>query len=88
MPKRRFTPFEFIVAVAFIAILAACIAPGIAGRVDDARIGKAKSQIRVLESSFELYNSRTSLPERRAGPRCAGRQALGGENRELARGRL
>ena len=41
--------------VAIIAILAAYIAPKVAGRVDDARISKAKSDIRVLESSLELY---------------------------------
>ncbi len=50
-----FTLLEIIVVVAIIAILAAYIAPKVAGRVDDARIAKAKSDIRVLESSLELY---------------------------------
>ncbi len=50
-----FTLLEIIVVVAIIAILAAYIAPKVAGRVDDARISKAKSDIRVLESSLELY---------------------------------
>ncbi len=50
-----FTLLEIIVVVAIIAILAAYIAPKLAGRVDDARISKAKSDIRVLESSLELY---------------------------------
>jgi len=50
-----FTLLEIIVVVAIIAILASYIAPKIAGRVDDARISKAKSDIRVLESSLELY---------------------------------
>jgi general secretion pathway protein G len=53
--NRGFTLLEIIVVVAIIAILAAYIAPKIAGRVDDARISKAKSDIRVLESSLELY---------------------------------
>jgi len=50
-----FTLLEIIVVVAIIAILAAYIAPKVAGRVGDARISKAKSDIRVLESSLELY---------------------------------
>ncbi len=53
--NRGFTLLEIIVVVAIIAILASYIAPKIAGRVGDARISKAKSDIRVLESSLELY---------------------------------
>ena len=53
--QRGFTLLEIIVVVAIIAILAAYIAPKISGRVDDARVTKAKSDIRVLESALELY---------------------------------
>jgi general secretion pathway protein G len=53
--QRGFTLLEIIVVVTIIAILAAYIAPKIAGRADDARISKAKSDIRVLETSMELY---------------------------------
>ena len=53
--NQGFTLLEIIVVVAIIAILASYIAPKVAGRVDDARISKAKSDIRVLESSLELY---------------------------------
>ncbi len=53
--QQGFTLLEIIVVVTIIAILAAYIAPKVAGRADDARIAKAKSDIRVLESSMELY---------------------------------
>ena len=53
--NKGFTLLEIIVVVAIIAILAAYIAPKVVGRVDDARISAAKSDIRVLESSLELY---------------------------------
>jgi len=53
--QKGFTLLEIIVVVTIIAILAAYIAPKVAGRADDARIAKAKSDIRVLESSMELY---------------------------------
>ncbi len=53
--NQGFTLLEIIVVVTIIAILAAYIAPKVAGRVDDARISKAKSDIRVMESSMELY---------------------------------
>ena len=53
--NKGFTLLEIFVVVAIIAILAAYIAPKVVGRVDDARISAAKSDIRVLESSLELY---------------------------------
>ena len=62
--QQGFTLLEIIVVVAIIAILAAYIAPQIAGRVDDARISKAKSDIRTLESAMELYKlDNFSYPE-------------------------
>jgi len=53
--QKGFTLLEIIVVVTIIAILAAYIAPKVAGRAGDARIAKTKSDIRVLESSMELY---------------------------------
>ncbi len=53
--QNGFTLLEIIVVVTIIASLAAYIAPKVAGRADDARISKAKSDIRVLDSSMELY---------------------------------
>ena len=53
--QKGFTLLEIIVVVTIIAILAAYIAPKVVGRAGDARVSKAKSDIRVLESSLELY---------------------------------
>lgn len=50
-----FTLLEIIVVVSIIAILAAYIAPKVSGYTDDARISKAQSDIRTLDSSLELY---------------------------------
>ncbi len=50
-----FTLLEVIVVITIIAILAAYIAPKIAGRADDARVSKVKNDIQVLESALELY---------------------------------
>jgi general secretion pathway protein G len=50
-----FTLLEIIVVITIIAILAAYIAPKVAGRADDARISKVKNDIQVLESALELY---------------------------------
>ncbi len=57
MNKRQhgFTLLEIIVVITIIAILAAYIAPKVAGRADDARISKVKNDIQVLESALELY---------------------------------
>lgn len=50
-----FTLLEIIVVVAIIAILAAYIAPKVTGRVDDARVSKAKNDIRALDTAMEFY---------------------------------
>ncbi len=50
-----FTLLEIIVVITIIAVLAAYIAPKVAGRADDARISKVKNDIQVLESALELY---------------------------------
>ncbi len=57
MNKRQqgFTLLEIIVVITIIAVLAAYIAPKVAGRADDARISKVKNDILVLESALELY---------------------------------
>lgn len=52
---RGFTLIEIMVVVVIIGLLAAIVAPKILGRTDDARVAKAKQDIRALESSLELY---------------------------------
>ena len=53
--QNGFTLLEIIVVITIIAIMAAYIAPKVTGFTGDARISKAKSDIKVLESSLELY---------------------------------
>lgn len=44
-----------MVVVIIIGLLAAVVLPRVVGRTDDARIAKAKQDIRVLEAALELY---------------------------------
>ena len=59
MSKRRaprgFTLIEIVIAVAILAILAAIVIPRVAGRVDDARIARAKSDVQALVTALNLY---------------------------------
>ena len=50
-----FTLIEIMVVVVILGILAAVVVPRIMDRPDDARIAKAKQDIRVLESALGLY---------------------------------
>ena len=50
-----FTLIEIMVVMVIIAILGALIAPQILGRVDEARVTKAKQDIRVLSDALDLY---------------------------------
>lgn len=53
--SRGFTLIEVMVVVVILAILATMVVPRIMDRPDDARITKAKQDIRQLDSALKLY---------------------------------
>ena len=52
---RGFTLIEIMVVVAILAILGATVVPMILDRPDQARVVKAKQDIRAIEAALDLY---------------------------------
>jgi general secretion pathway protein G len=71
VPRKRqqgFTLIEIMVVVIIIGILAAIVAPNVIGRVDDARITAAKSDIATIEGALKMYRlDNFSYPETQHG---------------------
>ena len=52
---RGFTLIEIIVAIAILAILTALIVPRVVGKVDDAAVARARSDVQALSTALSLY---------------------------------
>ena len=55
LKHKGFNLFEIMVVVVILGLLATFIIPKIAGRPDEARVIKAKSDIQTLETALDLY---------------------------------
>ena len=53
--QQGFTLIEIMVVVIILGILAAIVAPNVIGRVGDAQVTAAKSDIRGIENALKLY---------------------------------
>lgn len=53
--SRGFTLIEIMVVMVIIGLLAAFIVPAVLGKVDEARVTKAKGDIQALEAALSLF---------------------------------
>lgn len=58
--KKGFTFIEVMVVVMILGILATFIVPKIIGKPDEARMTKAKSEIKAMESGLKMYRMENS----------------------------
>jgi general secretion pathway protein G len=63
-----FTLIEIMVVIVILGILASIIAPRLMGRTDEAKIVKAKVDIKMLETALDLYKMDSGIyPETEQG---------------------
>jgi general secretion pathway protein G len=53
--QRGFTLIEIMVVVVILAILGTLVAPQILGRIDEARITKARTDMKLLQGALDMY---------------------------------